>query len=236
MYKITEKGARMAKTRTKRSAVRLFIVDADVRYIGKLKTRLSRGNIDLVGQSRSGTGAIDAILELKPDVVVLDLNLPDAMGADLMRDLRDEGFKGEFLVFSKIDDNGRVLQALKAGAMGYVLRTSDVGDELVQAINDVVEGGSPLSPRIARRVLQSINRQPLVSSAPSTMSKREQQILAMLGQGYRPRQISDELDISYQTVRTHQRNIYKKLSATSVNQAVATFFGLGAKGAVAGRA
>lgn len=226
----------MAKTRSKRSVIRLFIVDTDARYVGKLKLRLSRANIDLVGQARNGAGAIDEILDLKPDVVILDLNLPDAMGADLMRELRDEGFKGEFIVFSKIDDNGRVLQALKAGAMGYVLRTTDVGDELIQAINDVVDGGSPLSPKIARRVLQSINRQPWVSSAPSTMSKREQQILAMLGQGYRPRQISEELAISYQTVRTHQRNIYKKLRATSVNQAVATFFGLGAKGAVVGRA
>ena len=158
---------------------------------------------------------------LDPDVILVDLGLPDGQGPDAVRQLRQSHPRSECLVLTVYDDDRHLFAALETGASGYLLKEQTDEASLIAAIQETVQGGAPMSASIARRVLQSFRtRAPRAVTSPA-LTTRENEIMERLAQGHSARKIAQLLNISHHTVRCHQKNIYKKLHVKSVLEAVA---------------
>lgn len=177
---------------------------------------------ELIGAWSTGEDALAALAKLRPDVVLVDLELPGISGLDCLRALSVMLPLTAFVVFTAHDDPVNVFASLRAGANGYLVKgCSQV--ELIAAIKAAYAGGSPLSPAVAGLVIQAFKKNttpakpviPLPSLAP-----RERQILASLSKGMAPKEVAAELFISYETVRDHLKNIYQKLHVRSRTEAV----------------
>ena len=161
----------------------------------------------------------------KPDVVIMDINLPGMSGIDCTRQLRREIPRQQVLILTVYEDSERIFEALEAGASGYLLKRT-TPEELLNAIMEVRNGGSPMTSEVARKVVQSF-RKPARSPAAEAarLTPREEEILKLLAQGYVTKEIADKLGISYYTSQTHLKNIYEKLHVRSRTEAVLKYIG-----------
>jgi DNA-binding NarL/FixJ family response regulator len=168
--------------------------------------------------------ALQKLPRLLPDVVLMDIHLPNMSGVDCTRRLKELCPSVQILILTVYEDNERIFGALKAGAGGYLLKRADPAD-ILHAILDVKQGGAPMSSQIARRVVQSFRQAPAAPSAPKDerLSQREEEILAHLSKGYSTKEIADRLSVSVNTVRTHLQHIYDKLHVRSRTEAVVKF-------------
>ena len=166
--------------------------------------------------------ALQKIPRLMPDVVLMDIHLPNMSGVDCTRRLKDLCPSIPILILTVYEDNDRIFGALKAGAGGYLLKRADPAD-ILRAIQDVKEGGAPMSNQIARRVVQSFRDAPGEAAKLEGLSQREEEILEHLSKGYSTKEIADRLSVSVNTVRTHLQHIYEKLHVRSRTEAVAKF-------------
>jgi DNA-binding NarL/FixJ family response regulator len=176
-----------------------------------------------VGACDTAEEALKVIPQLSPDVVLMDLHLPNMSGVDCTRRLKDLCPAVQILVLTVYEDNKRIFGALKAGASGYLLKRSDPADILL-AIEDVKRGGAPMSSQIARRVVQSFReatREPLKGER---LSQREEEILQQLCKGYSTKEIATHFSVSVNTVKTHLKRIYEKLHVRSRAEAVFKFY------------
>lgn len=174
-----------------------------------------------VGEFARANAAISGLPALKPDVVLVDINLAGQSSIDCIRTLKPSMPETEFLVVTVYDDSARVFEALAAGASGYLLKRAPC-DEMLEAIRQVNAGGSPMSGHIARKVVSWFRQSVPPSQNPSeTLTQREGEVLRLLAQGYAYKEIADALSISMGTVNTHVRRIYSKLHVQSRTQAVA---------------
>lgn len=176
-----------------------------------------KSDIDLVGEASGGMEAVDKYRALKPDVILMDLVMPDKSGIDAIREIKKEFPKAKILVLTSYSDVELVIPAIKSGALGYVLKSSRAG-ELLQAIRDIYRGDSPLHPHVARKLLygETIN-----SPRPEEiLTKREIEVLKLVAQGSSNDEIAKKLCISYGTVRSHISNLLSKLELTNRAQAV----------------
>lgn len=172
-----------------------------------------------------GSIAIKELPKDGPNVVLMDLQMPGTDGIQCIRQLRPILPKTLFLVLTSHNDDEHVFESLKAGATGYLLKRS-APSEILQAIEEVRAGGSPMSSYIARRVVQSFlakNQSPQPSKPETNLSAREEEILKLLTQGFLYKEIADLLHISLDTVRTHIRRIYQKLQVRSRTEAVVRY-------------
>lgn len=183
--------------------------------------------LDLTGFS-DAESALDAMVELKADVVLMDIGLPGMNGIEATRRLRALQLDIEVIMLTVYYDNERIFQSLKAGATGYVLKSSPP-KELLQAILSVQNGASPMSGSIARRVMESFHQPIQQHQRLLSLTDREQQILHLLDAGFRYKEIASKLFISIDTVRTHIRHIYEKLHVRSRAEAVAQYANVHAK-------
>ncbi|MBS1644447.1 MAG: response regulator transcription factor [Bacteroidetes bacterium] len=151
-------------------------------------------------------------------VVLSDLQLPELSGIDFMQWLHQKRTDVLCLVLSAYDDADRVFKALKAGAVGYILKGTDAG-QLVHALRDVIAGGSPMSSQIARRVVTAFSDLPY-EEPTACLSQREHEILTWLAKGFSYQEIADKVFLSVETVRTHIRNMYKKLQVRNKMEAL----------------
>lgn len=190
--------------------------------------RACRGFARLVDASEdcrciSQHGSVEeALLELPrivPDVVLMDINLPGMNGVDGVQQLKGLLAKTQFVMLTVYEDSDMIFNALKVGATGYLLKRSAPTD-LIAAIRDVHAGGSPMTSQIARKIVQSFQRQPSGNDETEKLTAREAEVLDYLTQGYLYKEIADVLKISYTTVNTHLRHIYEKLHVTSRTEAV----------------
>ena len=174
----------------------------------------------------SAEEAFEKVPALEPDVVLMDVNLPGASGVECVRRLAPLLPKTHFIMLTVFDDTEVVFQSLEAGAIGYL--TKPVTDErLLEAIRDVYAGGAPMTSSIARRIVQAF-RKPAAdprAAVEESLAPREQEVLRLLAKGYLQKEISDQLGISFPTVRTLTARIYKKLHVHSRSQAVAKYLG-----------
>ncbi|HKI70996.1 MAG TPA: response regulator transcription factor [Verrucomicrobiae bacterium] len=174
-----------------------------------------------VGAHRSAEAALKLVPEEKPDVVLMDIHLPRLCGIDCVRKLKAIEPHLLVLMLTAYEDDDLIFQALKAGANGYLVKQTPPS-EILAAIEEVHEGGAPMSSNIARKVIQSFH-----SAGPNepteTLSPREREILDLLARGYTNKEIADLLSIAFQTVHTHVRNIYGKLHVRSRTEAVAKY-------------
>lgn len=164
---------------------------------------------------------LEDIAETKPDVVLMDIDMPGINGIEAVKIIRDEHQQLPILMQTVFDDNERVFASICAGASGYILKKASP-PQIVQAIHDVHEGGAAMSSSVARQVLKAFQTQ-MVLQTPANfdLTDREKEILGYLVKGLSHKLIANELFISVHTVNTHIRNIYEKLHVRSVSAAVA---------------
>ena len=175
-----------------------------------------------IGAFENGKQALAEIPALQPNVVLMDINIPAPSGIECVRTLKLSCPKIEFVMLTTYDETDLIFDALRAGASGYLLKRA-APDELIRAINEVRNGGSPMSMEIARRVVSHFHqiRQPVIEE--EKLSKRESEILALLAKGLSYKLIADELGLSPHTIHNRLRGIYKKLHVQSGREAVAKF-------------
>lgn len=175
-----------------------------------------------IGAFENGKQALAEIPALQPNVVLMDINIPAPSGIECVRTLKLSCPKIEFVMLTTYDETDLIFDALRAGASGYLLKRA-APDELIRAINEVRNGGSPMSMEIARRVVSHFHqiRQPVIEE--EKLSKRESEILALLAKGLSYKLIADELGLSPHTIHNRLRGIYKKLHVQTGREAVAKF-------------
>lgn len=168
--------------------------------------------------------AEDAISELPlllPDVVITDINLPQKSGIDCIVQMKAQQETMQFIMFTIYEDNDQVFEALKAGANGYILKNT-APEKIIESLIELHEGGSPMSPKIARKVLSSFNTK---SAMTDLISKREQEVLELLSKGYLYKEIADKLNITLSTVKRHLNHIYQKLQVQNKTEAINKMLG-----------
>jgi DNA-binding NarL/FixJ family response regulator len=203
--------------------IKVAIVDDDDGVRTKLVHAVARfGGCACVGQFASGEDALARLPACAPEVVLMDINLPGMNGIECVRQLKLAHPGIEFIMLTVYEDTESVFNALAAGASGYLLKLVP-RPELLEAIQRVHAGGSPMTSHIARKVVQSF-RQPAPTGAETAkLSPREQEVLEYLAKGFLYKEISRALDISYDTVHNHIRHIYEKLHVRSRTQAVTKY-------------
>jgi DNA-binding NarL/FixJ family response regulator len=175
-----------------------------------------------VSQHPSAEDAFEKLPEQKPDVVLMDINLPGVNGIQCVRRLKATLPTTQFLMLTVYEDSDHIFEALAAGASGYLLKRTPRG-ELLAAIKQVREGGAPMTSYIARKVVQAFQRQPSERPEVNELSPREWEVLELLARGYSYKEISSALEISIPTVNTHLHRTYEKLHVRSRGEAVARF-------------
>ncbi|MCH8495024.1 MAG: response regulator transcription factor [Balneolales bacterium] len=168
------------------------------------------------------SNAEDALSDLpikRPDVVLMDINLPEMDGIECLRRLRGIISDIHVVMLTVYEDNDRIFESLEAGAVGYLLKSTSP-DEIMESLRDANQGGAPMSAPIARKVVQSFRRVSPKDSKLGLLTVREQEILALLASGYIYKEIADQLFVSMDTVKTHIRNIYGKLQVRTKTEAV----------------
>ncbi|HEY2082474.1 MAG TPA: response regulator transcription factor [Verrucomicrobiae bacterium] len=166
--------------------------------------------------------ALKALPQAKPEVVLMDINLPGMNGVECVRQLKQSLPTVQVMMLTVYEDTENIFNALAAGASGYMLKRTP-RDELLDAIREVHRGGSPMTTHIARKVVQSFQRAVPAASATEALSPREQEVLDCLAQGFLYKEIAEKLSISYETVHTYIRRIYEKLQVRTRTEAVAKF-------------
>lgn len=182
----------------------------------------STPDCEFAGLWRSGEEALHKVPVVKPDVVLMDINLPGISGIETTARLKQD-IPGLLVIMVTVyRDHDKIFDALKAGACGYLLKRSSPA-EVRRAIQDVREGGAPMSAEIARRVVEAFHKPQPPAVAPASeqvhLSKRETEILEFLSQGLANKEIADKLTLSVETVRVHLKRIYDKLHVHSRTEA-----------------
>jgi len=181
----------------------------------------SSPDLELVSQYERCDAAIKTLPGEGPDVVLVDINLPEINGVEAVRQLKPVMPKTQFLMLTVYEDAEHIFAALAAGATGYLLKSTRRG-ELLEAIRQIIAGGSPMSSGIARKVVQSFSYVQARTDLDG-LSPREQSVLALLSKGYLYKEISESLGVSGPTVNTYIRRIYDKLQVHSRTQAITKF-------------
>ncbi len=184
----------------------------------------STSEFELTSSYDNAEEALKDIPKKNPDVILMDLNLPGKSGIEATRSLKKELNDLQVMVITVYNDSHRVFEALIAGADGYLLKRTPP-EEIVEAIKDLHKGGSPMTPQIARMVVQSFRNEKRNFDELESLSEREREILSHLAKGYSYKEIGEELFISTETVRGHLRKIYKKLQVRSSSQAILKYLG-----------
>jgi len=177
-------------------------------------------HIEVVGEAENGEEAVSRVEELQPDVILMDLVMPEVDGIEAIRRITSRWPEARILVLTSFATDDKVFPAIKAGALGYLIKDSSP-EELVQAIEHVCRGEPSLHPTIARKVLQELShpQQPKEPRTPEPLTERELEVLQLVAHGLSNQEIADRLTISEATVRTHVSNILGKLHLASRIQA-----------------
>lgn len=197
--------------------IRLVVVDDHpvVRH-GLVSMLRYEKDMQVVGEAGDGAEAVRIILEQQPDVVLLDLRLPQLSGIEVMKQTRVQVPQTRFMVLTTYDTDEYIVPALNAGAQGYLLKDA-LPDELTRAIRSIAAGGSPLEPAVAAKLLDSMTDK----DAEDELSARELDVLKLLVAGASNKMIAAQLNVSENTIKSHLSHIFSKLQVQSRAEAVA---------------
>jgi DNA-binding NarL/FixJ family response regulator len=206
---------------------RVSIVEDDNLVREELVHQLSRAHgFTCVSNHRSAEAALQEIPKHRPDVVLMDINLPKMSGIDCVRQLKGQLPATQFVMLTVYEDADVIFKSLLAGAVGYLLKgRSGLGAQVLEAVRDAARGGSPLNSLIARKIVQYFHHQPGHTGSEQPLSTREQEVLELLSKGLPYKEIADVLGVNIETVRKHCHHIYEKLQVSSRTEAVVKFLG-----------
>jgi len=174
------------------------------------------GDIEVVGQAGDGREAIEVVRETRPDVVVMDLQMPGMDGVEATRQILGQGLGAEVVVLTSFSDSSRIVAALDAGAVGYLLKDADPEDVL-DGVRAVSRGESPIDPKVARRLLSA--RSETSTSGDVQLTKREAEVLGLVRDGLANKQIGRRLGISERTVKAHLTSVFQRIGVVDRTQA-----------------
>ena len=203
--------------------ITVSIVEDNDQLRGTLARVLGRAEgFSCVSQYANAEDAVKDLPKVKPDVVLMDINLPGMNGVECVRQLKQLLPQTQVMMLTVYEDTENIFSALAAGANGYMLKRTPT-KELLEAITEVHRGGSPMTMHIARKVVQSLQQTAPTAQPTENLSEREQQVLDHLSHGLMYKEIAEKLGISYETVHTYIRRIYEKLQVRTRTEAVAKF-------------
>lgn len=220
------KNQKMARTLEEGSKkIRVSIVEDNARLRSSLAKiiELSPG-FECVSEHASGEEAVAALPKLKPDVILMDINLPGINGVECVRQVKPLLPNMQVMMLTVYENTDLIFQALSAGATGYLLKQTPPA-ELLEAVREVHQGGSPMTGHIARKVVASFQQVSNSSREFENLTPREKEVLDHLAKGFLYKEIAEAMSISYDTVHTHIRKIYEKLHVRSRTEAVAKHLG-----------
>ena len=201
------------------SPIRLFIADDHTIVRSGIRALLAtEQDIEVVGEAANGHTAVAGVAQHRPDVILMDLEMPAMGGIEAIQQITADWPNTRILVLTSFATDDRVFPAVKAGALGYLLKDSDP-DALVQAIRQVHRGESSLHPKIARKLIQELSRPTGQPPTSDPLTPREVDVLQLVAQGLGNQEIADRLFIGEATVRSHVSNILSKLHLASRTQA-----------------
>jgi NarL family two-component system response regulator LiaR len=203
----------------KTKIIRVLIADDHPIIRDSLRTLIAtEPDLKLVGEAVDGEEAVRKTLELKPDVILMDLVMPVKDGLEAISEIKSLLPEVSILVLTSFSDEDKVFPAIRAGALGYLLKDSSP-QELLKAIHDVYRGEASLHPSIALQLIREINRPSELPPVENPLSERELEVLKLVAQGLTNQEIATRLVLSEWTVRTHVRNILGKLHLANRTQA-----------------
>ena len=192
-------------------ALSVFLVDDHRLFRAGIRSELA-GKLHIVGEAGTVDEAVEGVLRLRPDVVLLDVHLPDGGGKAVLSRCREAGYDGQFLALSASDDPKDVVDVIRAGARGYVTKTVEA-DELVDAVRRVAGGDAVFSPKLAGFVLDAFSSIPVgeVDADLARLSAREREVLQLVARGYTYKEIAERLVLSVKTIESHVSAVLRKL-------------------------
>jgi DNA-binding NarL/FixJ family response regulator len=202
-------------------AIRVFIYDDSKERRESLKALFNlNDNIKLVGEAENCEHVLAEMEESFPEVVLMDINMPISDGIEGLKKIKTTFPVIKVLMQTAFDDSEKIFTSIKNGASGYILK-SDKSAKILQAIEEVYEGGAAMNPTIAIKVLEYFK--PEVQKK-SPLSPKENEVLALLSKGLSYKMVADKLGVSYTTINTHSKRIYEKLHISSLGEAIAWYY------------
>lgn len=206
---------------------RVFLIEDDHGTLQRMSDIVgSQRELSLVGVAETYSEASEWLNNNKLDVLLTDLGLPDGNGKQLIEQTREQHAEAEIMVISRFGDENSVVEAIKAGASGYLLK-DESEEHIIDAIRQLLKGGSPISPAIARYILDYFQNDEVASSnivevenSEILLTPKEKLVLQYISRGYSNKEIASSLEISPHTVASHIKHIYRKLEVNSRNEAV----------------
>jgi two-component system, NarL family, response regulator LiaR len=203
--------------------ITISVVEDNEQFRYALETIIrQKSDMALIGSYDSAEKALVGLQQHPTDIVIADISLPGMRGTELIVKLKDKMPQTQFMVCSIHDDNDTIFEALKNGAAGYILKDPITADEIIKAIHDLYNGGSPMSPYIARKVISSFQKQ-VITDNSNVLSLREKEVLEFLSKGLLYKEIAEKLGVSHETIKKHLKNIYQKLHVQNKIEALNKF-------------
>ena len=203
--------------------IKVALVEDDEGIRSSLAALIRRAsNLRLAGDYPDAETALQEIPLKTPDVVLMDINLPGMNGVECVRQLKSRLPEVQVLMLTVYEDSDSLFNSLKAGASGYLLKRT-VSTKLLEAIRDVHTGGSPMTPQLARRLVQFFSNPASGQASVSKLTAGEKEFLDQLARGYAYKEIADRMKISIDTVRSYVRTVYEKLHVHSRTEAVVKY-------------
>jgi DNA-binding NarL/FixJ family response regulator len=200
--------------------IRVFIYDDSHERIDSLKSLLLLDDqLEVVGEGENCSNVIKDMEKCRPDIVLMDINMPVSNGLDGLRAIKSTYPEIKVLMQTAFDDSDKIFESIRNGASGYILK-SDKPLKILESIQEVMRGGASMNPAIAQKVLDFF----LPKKFDNPLSPKETEVLALLSEGLSYKMVADRLGISYSTVNTHTKRIYEKLHISSLGEAIAFYY------------
>jgi DNA-binding NarL/FixJ family response regulator len=200
--------------------MRILILEDNVLMQQSLADLLVSEGHEIVAAQDNARNIIKLYEHGRPDILIMDIDMPDVNGLEGLKLLKSKYPDAKVLMFTVFEDNDKVLNAICLGANGYILKSSSE-QKIAEAIHDVVNGGSPLTPAIASKILRHFPKKTIAApEEDNALSTKEKEVLELLVKGYSYKMIASELGKSTETIRTQIKNIYRKLNVASNSEAI----------------